>query len=438
VSALLTDLYELTMAAGYFDAGIASRTATFELTVRSLPRHRNFVLAAGLPQAVEYLLGLRFTREEIDYLRGLPQFAGVSSGFFEMLGNFRFTGDVFTVPEGTPLFAGEPMMTVRAPLIEAQVPETYLLSALTFQTLIASKAARVVEAGAGRDIVEFGTRRAHTPEAGVLGARAAYIGGCVGTSNALAGFRYGIPVFGTAAHSWVMAFPNEKESFRQLQKLLGAHTVQLIDTFDTIEGARRAAALGRPLWGVRLDSGDLVSLAKQVRAILDEAGLRDTKIMATSGLDEFKIRTILNAGAPVDVFGVGTELATSGDAPAMGAVYKLVEMDTCGIKRYTAKRSEGKISSPGAKQLFRLADHDVLARAGECCGGNAEALLRPVILDGELVEPLPTLAAARKRAAECLAKLPPALRSLDAAEPYRVEQSAELITLIEQTRRNMP
>ena len=438
MSALLTDLYELTMAAGYFDAGIASRTATFELTVRSLPKHRNFVLAAGLPQAVEYLLGLRFSGEEIDYLRGLPQFGGVSSGFFEMLGNFRFSGDVFAVPEGTPLFAGEPMMTVRAPLLEAQVPETYLLSALTFQTLIASKAARVVEAGAGRDIVEFGTRRAHTPEAGVLGARAAYIGGCAGTSNALAGFRYGVPVFGTAAHSWVMAFPNETESFRQLQKLLGAHTVQLIDTFDTIEGARKAAALGRPLWGVRLDSGDLVSLAKQVRAILDEAGLRETKIMATSDLDEFKIRNILAAGAPVDVFGVGTELATSGDAPAMGAVYKLVEMDTCGIKRYTAKRSEGKISSPGAKQIFRLPDHDVLARSGECCGGNGEALLRPVILGGELIEPLPTVAAARRRAAECLAKLPPALRSLDMAEPYRVEQSAELLTLIEQTRRNMP
>ena len=190
--------------------------------------------------------------------------------------------------------------------------------------------------------------------------------------------------------------------------------------------------------GVRLDSGDLVSLAKQVRAILDEAGLRDVKIMATSDLDERKIRDILAAGAPVDVFGVGTELATSGDAPAMGAVYKLVEMDTSGIKRYTAKFSQGKISTPGAKQVFRLADHDVLARAGECCAGNAEALLRPVILAGELVEPLPTLAAARKHAAACLAKLPPALLQLDTVESYRVEHSAELTTLIEQTRRNMP
>ncbi|MBI2680059.1 MAG: nicotinate phosphoribosyltransferase [Candidatus Solibacter usitatus] len=438
MSGLLTDLYELTMAAGYFEAGIASRTATFELSVRSLPKQRNFVLAAGLAQAVEYLQGLRFSREEIAYLRGLPQFARVSSRFFDMLGDFRFTGDVFAVPEGTPLFAGEPMMTIRAPLIEAQVPETYLLSALTFQTLIASKAARVVHAGGGRDIVEFGTRRAHTPEAGVLGARAAFIGGCVGTSNALAGYRYGIPVFGTAAHSWVMAFPNESESFRQLQKLLGAHTVQLIDTFDTIEGARKAAALGRPLWGVRLDSGDLASLAKQVRAILDQAGLRDARIMATSDLDEFKIHDILAAGAPVDVFGVGTELATSGDAPAMGAVYKLVEMDMGGIKRYTAKRSQGKMSTPGAKQVFRLADHDVLARSGECCGGGAEALLRPVILAGELVEPLPTLVDARKRAAECLAKLPPALRSLEVVEPFRVEHSAELIALTEQTSRNMP
>jgi nicotinate phosphoribosyltransferase len=436
VTGLLTDLYELTMAAGYFDAGKASQKATFELSIRRLPARRNFVIAAGLAQCVEYLLNLRFTTEEIDYLRGLPQFARVSSGFFDYLRDFRFTGDLFAVPEGTPLFAGEPMLTVRAPLIQAQIPETALLSEITFQSLIATKAARMVEAAGGRDVLDFGTRRAHTPQAGVLGARAAYIGGCVATSNALTGLRYSIPVFGTAAHSWVLSFPSELESFRQLQKLLGPQTVQLIDTYDTLQGARRTAELGPPLWGVRLDSGDIVTLARKVRTILDDAGLRDAKIMASGDLDESKIRDIVAAGAPVDAFGVGTELATSGDAPSMGTVYKLVEVDICGIKRFTAKISQDKQTLPGAKQVFRLADHDVLARSAECCAG-AEALLRPVVLGGNLVESLPDAAAARSRALACIAKLSPALRSLDALHQHPVEYSNDLTALIERTRRNM-
>jgi nicotinate phosphoribosyltransferase len=424
------------MAAGYFEAGKATQKATFELAIRRLPVRRNFVVAAGLPQCVDYLLNLRFTQEQIDYLRGLPQFARVSSAFFDYLRNFRFTGDLFAVPEGTPLFAGEPMLTIRAPLIEAQVPETYLLSAITFQSLIATKAARMVEAGDGRGIVEFGTRRAHTPEAGVLGARAAYIGGCLGTSNALTGLQYGIPVFGTAAHSWVLSFSNEMESFRQLQKLLGPQTVQLIDTYDTIEGARRAVQLGPPLWGVRLDSGDIVPLSRQVRAILDEAGLHDSKIMVTGDLDEYRIRDIVSAGAPVDLFGVGTELASSADAPSMGTVYKLVEVDICGIKRFTAKFSENKATLPGSKQIFRLPDHDVLGRSAECCSG-AEALLRPVILGGNLIEPLPDVESARSRAIASLAKLPADLRSLEEAEPRRVEYSKDLAALIERTRQNL-
>jgi nicotinate phosphoribosyltransferase len=279
-------------------------------------------------------------------------------------------------------------------------------------------------------------RRAHTPEAGVLGSRAAYIGGCAGTSNTLTGLRYGIPVFGTAAHSWVLSFSSEIESFRQLQKLLGPHTVQLIDTYSTVEGARRAAELGKPLWGVRLDSGDVISLARTVRSILDEAGLSDTKIMATGDLDEYKIRDIVAAGAPVDAFGVGTELATSADAPSMGTVYKLVELDISGIKRFTAKFSEHKESLPGAKQLFRLADHDVLGRSAECCGGG-QALLQPVILGGRLIEELPDVNAARTRALEALALLPAEFRRLEPAAPRRLEYSKDLAALIERTRRNM-
>jgi nicotinate phosphoribosyltransferase len=435
MNGLLTDLYELTMAAGYFEAGKAAEKATFEFTLRRLPAHRNFALVAGLPQVVDYLLNLDFTDEEVDYLRGLPQFGHVSPGFFDYLRTFRFTGDLFAVPEGTPLFAGEPVLILRAPLIEAQLPETYLLSAITFQTLIASKAARCVEAAAGRSVVEFGTRRAHTAEAGTLGARAAYIGGCAATSNTLAGFRYGVPVTGTAAHSWVMSFPCEMEAFRKLQRLMGDSTVQLLDTYDTLEAARRTAKLGRPLWGVRLDSGDFDALSRQVRAILNDAGLPEAKIMVSGDLDEYRIRQLVKDGAPIDAFGVGTQLATSADAPNMGSVYKLVEVEICGIKRFAAKYSEDKGSLPGAKQVFRDVARDVIARSGEC--GKGEALLRPIILGGNLIEPLPPLEQARSRAADMIAKLPDHLRQLEVGEPWPVIHSRELRELVGQTRSNL-
>ncbi len=428
MSALLTDLYELTMAAGYFEAGKASEKASFELSIRRLPKNRNFVLAAGVQQAAEYLLNLHFEPAEIAYLRGLPQFRNASEGFFDYLRDFHFTGDLFAVPEGTPIFAGEPVLTVRAPLIEAQIPETYLLSTITFQTLIATKAARMVEVGQGRDIVEFGTRRAHTPEAGVLGARAAYIGGCTGTSNALAGFRFGIPVVGTAAHAWVMSFASETDSFREMQKLLGKQTVHLVDTYDTIEGMRHAIEVGQPFWGIRLDSGDFLSLSKQARAMLDEAGFQSAKIMVSGDMDEYKIAALIRDGAPIDSFGVGTELATSGDAPSMGAIYKMVEIESNGIKRYTAKRSIAKNSLPGAKQIFRFPDHDVVARSTECID-ESRALLQPVIYGGRLIQPLRAIREARERAAAALAQLPPAIRQLQLSEPYPVEYSARLLQL---------
>jgi nicotinate phosphoribosyltransferase len=435
MNGLLTDLYELTMAAGYFEAGKASQRATFEFSIRRLPANRNFILAAGLPEVVDYLLNLRFTTEAIDYLRGLPQFANTSPAFFEYLAQFRFTGDLFSVPEGTPLFAGEPLLVIRAPIIEAQIPETYVLSAITFPTLVATKAVRCVEAAAGREVVEFGTRRAHTPEAGVIGARAAYLGGCSGTSNALAGFRYGIPVMGTVAHSWVMSFAGEAKAFRLLQRLMGAHTIQLIDTYNTLDGARLVARMGDPIWGVRLDSGDLLSLSREVRGILDEAGLRHAKIVASGDLDEHKISDLVARGAPIDSFGVGTQLAISGDAPALSAIYKLVELDVNGIQRFTSKLSEDKVSVPGAKQIFRDTARDVVARSAEC--GKGEALLKPVILGGRLIEPLPNLEQARRRAAESLEKLSPALRQFEPVEPWPVIYSRELRELIEQTRRNL-
>ncbi|MBL0157721.1 MAG: nicotinate phosphoribosyltransferase [Bryobacterales bacterium] len=431
MNAILTDLYQLTMAAGYWQSGKATEVATFELFVRRLPPHRNFLVAAGLAQAVEYLLNLRFTEEELAYLRKLPQFRSAGEGFFQMLSEFRFTGDVFAVPEGTPVFAGEPILTVRAPLLEAQIPETYLLAMVGFQSLIATKAARMVESAAGRAVVEFGTRRAHGPEAGVLAGRAAFVGGCTGTSNTLSGMKYGIPVFGTAAHSWVQSFASETEAFARLYELLGPATTFLIDTYDTLEGARRATQLGKPFWGVRLDSGDLAALSKAVRAILDSAGFPEAKIMATGDLNEYKIADLLAAGAPIDAFGAGTELATSADAPSHGAVYKLVEIASGAEKRATAKASAEKSTLPGAKQIFRYADHDVLGLAGECRMG-CEALLRPVVLHGEPIGPQPTIVESREYARRCLAALPDEVRGLEVVpEPWRIKQSVELIQLRE-------
>jgi nicotinate phosphoribosyltransferase len=429
--AILTDLYQLTMAAGYFAAGKAGEKATFELFVRRLPANRNYLIAAGLEQAVAYLQSFRFSADEIGYLRSLPQFRLAPAEFFDYLKEIRFTGDVFAVPEGTPVFPGEPILTVRAPIIEAQIPETYLLATISFQSLIATKASRVVRAAAGRPVIEFGTRRAHSPEAGTLAARAAYIGGCMGTSNVLAGMRYRVPVFGTAAHSWTQSFGSEIESFRKLQELLGEQTVLLIDTFDTLEGARRAASIGAPLWGVRLDSGDLGQLSRGVRTILDEAGLREVKIMASGDLNEYKIRDLLAAGAPIDAFGVGTDLATSLDAPSLAAVYKMVELRTAGRPRFTAKFSGEKSTLGAPKQVFRFADRDVIGCTWECisCGGGAEALLRPLMLQGEMVDPpVPDASAARERVRECLEKLPPHLLSLDETDkPWKIELSEELL-----------
>lgn len=427
------------MAAGYVAAGKHRERATFELFIRRLPHNRQFVIAAGLAQAVEYLTNLRFSGAEIDYLRGLPQLAKAPEEFWELLQEFRFTGDVWAVPEGTPLFAGEPVLTLRAPLVEAQIPETFLLSTISFQTMIASKAARVVEAARGRTVIEFGTRRAHSPEAGTLAARAAYIGGCAGTSNVEAGFRFGIPVYGTAAHSFIQAFDEEAEAFRQLQQLLGAATVYLVDTYDPEAGIRSAASLGQPLWGVRLDSGNLAELSRRARQLLDEAGLTEAKIMVSGDLNEYKILEMIAGGLPIDALGVGTDLATSADAPNLAAVYKLVEREAGGKKIFTAKISEDKQTLPGAKQIFRFKDHDVVGYVTECptCDQEGAAppvpLLRPAMIGGMPLGSLPDAHEARRVAQEWLAKLPPVVRSLyDEEHPYRVEYSAELWALYEE------
>ncbi len=435
MSALHTDLYELTMAAGYFAAGKADEVATFELSVRRLPERRNFLIAAGLQQAVEYLQTLRFQPDDIEYLLSLAQFRNAPAGFFDYLLALRFTGDLFAVPEGTPVFADEPLATIRAPLLQAQMVETYLLSTFAFQTSIASKAARCVIAAGGRSIVEFGSRRAHGPEAGVLAARAAYIGGCSGTSNTEAGKRFGIPVSGTAAHSWTMSFGNEKTAFLTLQKLLGENTVFLLDTYDTIEAAHLVAELGKPVWGVRLDSGDLVSLAREVRRILDGSGLQSAKIFATNDLNENRLAELLRAGAPIDAFGVGTALATSSDAPSLSAVYKLVELRRDGKTEYTAKFSDEKSTRPGAKQVYRLKERDIIALQTECNSDfGVSPLIRPILIAGELMEPFPALPETRADAQSSIAALPVELLDLDNSVDYRVDLSQPLSELTDTLR----
>lgn len=437
MNALLTDLYELTMGAGYVLAGKQDEIATFDLSIRQLARNRGYAVAAGLGQVVEYLLELRFEAEEIEYLHSLPQFRYAPASYFDYLRDFRFRGDLFAVPEGTLLFSGEPMLTVRAPILEAQLAETYLLSTIGYQTMVATKASRMARSAQGRAVVEFGTRRAYSPEAGVMAGRAAFVGGCTGTSNTLTGLRYGIPVFGTAAHSWVQSFESEAESFRVLQQLLQEGTIYLIDTYDTLEAARTVASLGKPAFGVRLDSGDLATLSQRVRQILDAAGLTDCNIMATGNLNEYKIASLLADGAQVDSFGVGTDLVLSPDAPGMSVVYKLAEIQSNGRKRFTAKFSEDKETLPGGKQIFRYEDRDVIGCSWECPSGDADALIEPVILEGELVQPPLSIKKVRDYAMRQLKRLPEDYHHVESPAAYPVELSGELRNLWQSVRESL-
>ncbi|MCB9638276.1 MAG: nicotinate phosphoribosyltransferase [Myxococcales bacterium] len=432
VSILQTDLYQLTMMAAYFREGM-NPTSTFELFVRKLPPNRSYLIFAGLEEALEVLEDLHFSTKEIDYLQSLPSFAHIDKSFFEALRNFRFEGEIWAAKEGEVVFAGEPLLRVTAPLLEAQLIETMLLSVINMSTMIASKAARVVSAAQGRDVVEFGTRRAHGPEAGLLAARSSYIAGCVGTSNVEAGHRYGIPVVGTCAHSFIMSFAKEEDAFRSYAAAFPEHATLLIDTYDTLQGAHLAAKATPKLRGVRLDSGDLATLSKKVRVILDQEGQPDAKIVASNDLNEEKIAQLLKEGAPIDIFGVGTELATSKDAPALGGVYKLVaQEDAPGHVRYVLKNSPGKPSYPGAKQLYRFysdeghAKHDLITLAEEHPPQGSEALLSCVMRDGKRTRPAPTLQEIQAYSKSTLARFPQELRELASELHYPVQRSAKI------------
>jgi nicotinate phosphoribosyltransferase len=419
----VTDLYELTMMAGYYAAGMAHQRATFELFVRKMPPHRAYLVFAGLEQAIGDILRLGFKAEQIETMRQWPVFQQVDGAIWDAMASTRFEGDIDAVEEGTVVFAGEPLVRVSAPLAQAQWLETHLLASLAYPTLVASKGARVYRAARGRLLFEFGPRRGHGPHAAFLAARAAYIAGFAGTSHAEAARRLGIPAVGTMAHSWVQAFESEAEAFEVFARLFPQKTTLLVDTFDTPEGVRRAAAIEPAVESIRIDSGDIGSLAHQARQILDERGRRHVKILASGDLDEYQIERLVAEGAPLDGFGVGTELITSRDAPALAAVYKLVELD--GQGRF--KLSPGKRTYPMAKQVFRRRDSggffqsDHVTRADETAAG--EPLLVPVLRSGRLVGPLPSLNSIRARCQEQIAGLPERLSQLDAAPDYLITYS---------------
>jgi len=415
-SLLLTDLYELSMLDAY-SAHTMAETAVFEFFVRKLPEQRGFLMAAGLEQTVQFLEAMRFSSDELTWLRASGLF---SSTFLDGLAGLRFTGDVDAMPEGTVFFPDEPILRVTAPLPQAQLVETRLINLVHFQTVIASKAARMVLAAPGKQLVDFGLRRAHGAEAGLLAARASYLAGFAGTATVLAHRDFGIPVFGTMAHSFVQAHDDEATAFERFARVRPTALTLLIDTYDTERGAHivadlapRLAAQGVTVSAVRLDSGDLRLHARTVRAILDTAGLRNIHIFASGGLDEHSLLSLCRGGAPIDGFGIGTSLTTSSDVPALDCAYKLQEY----AGRPRRKLSEGKATWPGRKQVYRRYHDDgtiaadIVTLVDEPAIG--EALLEPVMRNGKRVNGLPSLTEARDRAAASLVRLPKALRRLE-------------------------
>jgi nicotinate phosphoribosyltransferase len=434
---MVTDLYELTMAAAYWHARV-DHEASFELSVRRLPAERRFLVVAGLDDALAGLEDFRYRDEDLAYLDGLGSFP---AGFLDVLAGLRFTGDVWAIPEGELAFAGEPLVRVTAPLLEAQLVETFLLNQIASSTMVASKAARVALACGGRAYVDFSARRDHGTAAAMTAARSAWIAGAAGTSLIAAGQRWRIPSSGTMAHSFVMAFDDEREAFRAYARAFPTDAVLLLDTYDTLTGARHVvevahglAGEGIEVAGVRLDSGDLRELSVAVRRILDEGGLHGVRIFASGDLDEYRVAELLAGGAAIDAFGVGTQLGTSADAPSLSAVYKLVE-DADGPKM---KLAEGKVTWPGRKQVWRATDRDVISLHDEAVD-SARPLQVQVMAGGRRTDAgSEPLLAARSRCLAALADLPRPLRSLEPSppgeEPWPVELSPGLDSMARRVR----
>ncbi len=439
--ALFTDLYELTMCASYFDNG-KYEPATFDLFIRRLPRDRSYLLFAGLDQVLHYLEQVHFTDEHIAFLRK-QEFKG---DFLDYLRGFRFTGEVWAVPEGSIVFPNEPLIRVTAPVIEAQLIETFLLNTVNLQTMVATKASRVVQVARGRAVIEFGLRREQGVDAGMKVARAAYIAGCRGTSNVLAGLAYDIPIFGTMAHSFVMSFEHEIDAFRAFVKTFPDKATLLIDTYDDMAGADKAATVakelekaGYKLGGVRLDSGDLARISKKVRALLDSKGLENIAIFGSGDLDENKIAQLMKRGARIDGFGVGTKMGTSADYPYTDIIYKLCEIaDAQGKFTPIMKLSKNKVTLPGRKQVYRFTDNkgcyekDVISLAEERV--NGEPLLFKVMEGGVLAHSLPNVKEIRDYAAANVARLADKYKKLTNPSMYPVEVSNSLSELVKTLR----
>jgi nicotinate phosphoribosyltransferase len=420
--ALFSDLYELTMAEAYLAHGMTEE-ATFSLFFRKLPPNRNFLLACGVEELLEQVEALRFSSDDTAYLRSLKVFSG---DFLDWLARYRFSGTIEAVAEGTPLFPNEPILEVTGPIAEVQILETLVINQIQLQSVLASKAARVVAAANGRRVVDFGSRRAQGVEAALAGARAFYIAGVDATSNLMAGAKYGIPVAGTMAHSFVQACRSEREAFQRFAETF-PETTLLVDTYDTLEGVRRVIDLARHLGSdfriaaIRLDSGDLLALSRQARSMLDQAGLHRVQIFASGSLNEFRIDELVRAGAPIDGFGVGTDMSVSADAPALDIVYKLCAFAGEG----RLKLSVGKRTLPGRKQVFRRPDGDVIARREESLAG--EPLLSTVVAAGSIVAPVRGLREIREAAAESIARLPHRLTALESSpQAFTVAVSPEL------------
>jgi len=432
---LATDFYQLTMGAAYYQFNLEKNInekddiATFELFIRKFPKNRNYLIFAGLEQAVHYLQNARFTEKTIDFLRKKEVFKKIDPSFFDKyLPNFKFNVDVWAMKEGNFFFPNEPIIRIQGPIFHAQIAETYLLNVINFQTLIASKASRIKNLAPNKILLEFGTRRSHSPLAGVYAARASYIAGFNGTSNVVADLELGINSTGTMAHSFVQKFEKEIDSFNIYYDIYDENSILLIDTYDTERGAQKCHQFGNKIRGVRIDSGDLIDHARKVRKILDEIGCDKVLIIASSDLNEYKIKEIMDKKAPIDAFGVGTELATSSDDPTISGVYKLIEYNN----KPRIKISEDKITYPGVKQIFRIYDkngmfkEDILALNEEVPPGNSEALLIPIIKNGNVITELPKLEEIQQFYLEKIKNLPEKYKSLKQAKIFKLQISKKL------------
>ena len=435
---LATDFYQLTMGAAYFQNNLkhnrteAEDIAVFELFVRKLPKNRSYLIFAGLEQVIHYLQNAKFTKKTIDFLRKKEVFKNIDSSFFDTyLPKFKFNLDVWAMKEGNFFFPNEPIMRIQGPMLHAQLVETYILNVINYQTLVASKASRIRNIAPNKILLEFGTRRSHSPLAGVYAARASYIAGFNGTSNLIADYEFGINSSGTMAHSFVQRFDNEMESFDAYYNIYGKNSILLIDTYDTEKAAEKVSKYKNTIKAVRIDSGDLIEHAKKVRKILDKNGCEKVQIVASSDLNEYKIKKILDSNAPIDAFGVGTELATSRDDPTIAGVYKLIEYNN----KPKLKISEDKLTYPGKKQIYRIYDkqgefkEDILMLDNEPAPANSEALLILVMKEGMVITELPDLNNIQKFYFENIENLPNSFKGLDEKHIQIFSISRKLIDL---------